>query len=591
MTHSNAAQTINNADSAGYTLRPYQRAAVDATLRHFRKSRDPAVIVLPTGAGKSLVIAELARIARGRVLVLAHVKELVEQNYAKFASYGLLAGVYSAGLNQKDDEGKVIFGSIQSVARASNSFFEDFSLVVIDECHRVSTESGTQYIEVLQKIRAGNPQICVLGLTATPFRLDSGWIYQFNYRGYVCSLQPKLFKKCIFELTLTEMIQQKFLTAPIQIDAPVASYDFSSLKLHAGSESFSLAEIEAILKDQARITPVIIQNIVELSQDRRGVIIFTASVRHAAEILNYLPHGESAMIVGDTPGEQRDAIVEQFKAQKIKYLVNVSVLTTGFDAPHVDLIAILRPTESVGLYQQIVGRGLRLFPGKQDCLVLDYTGVPHDIFRPQIQERKPHDDAVVVAVSCPKCQCVNNFWGLADSSGNVIEHFGKTCQGASENPASGDLVPCGFRYRYKNCAQCGVENDLNASRCQHCGDIFVDDEAKIRQAMSLKDAHVMQPDSMTLEKKADKKGNTRLEIRYYDLNGQFVSEVYFFGSESDAKVFHYNFSRMHNRRPEVRLHIASIDDAIQNQGHFRLPLYVIARKQGQYWKIREKVFL
>ena len=590
MNHTNAAE-VEPSQVAAYALRPYQKAAVDATLRHFRKSRDPAVLVLPTGAGKSLIIAELARIARGRVLVLAHVKELVEQNYRKFSAYGLAAGIYSAGLNQKDSAHKVIFGSIQSVARADHNFFEDFSLVVIDECHRVSTESGTQYIEVLQKIRSGNSQICVLGLTATPFRLDSGWIYQYNYRGYICSLQAKLFKRCIFELTLVEMIAQKYLTPPIQIDAPVASYDFSSLKLQSGSETFSLSEIEAILKDQARITPVIIQNIVELSSDRRGVIIFTASVRHAAEILNYLPPGRSAMIVGDTPGEQRDSIIEQFKTQKLKYLVNVSVLTTGFDAPHVDLIAILRPTESVGLYQQIVGRGLRLFPGKNDCLVLDYTGVPHDIFRPQIQEKKPIDDAVVVEVRCPKCQAVNNFWGLVDQTGSVIEHFGKACRAASEDPASGDLIPCGFRYRYINCGRCGAENDLNASRCQQCHDIFVDDEAKIREAMSLKDAHVMRPDSMTLEKKIDKKGNARLEIRYHDLDGQFVSEVYFFSSESDAKVFHYNFCRMHNRRPEQRLKIESIDQAIKHESHFRLPLFVIARKQGQYWKIREKVFL
>src|SRR3954447_17338366 len=106
-----------------YTLRPYQQQAVDAALRHFRKSREPAVVVLPTGAGKSLVIAELARVAKGRVLVLAHVKELVEQNHAKYAALGLNAGIFSAGLERKDREAKVIFGSIQSVARADGAFF------------------------------------------------------------------------------------------------------------------------------------------------------------------------------------------------------------------------------------------------------------------------------------------------------------------------------------------------------------------------------------------------------------------------------------------------------------------------------------
>ncbi len=574
-----------------YELRSYQKEAVEATLRHFRRSRKPAVIVLPTGAGKSLVIAELARIARGRVLVLAHVKELVEQNHAKFLAHGLEAGIYSAGLNQRDDCQKVIFGSVQSVARVEVEFFSNFSLLVIDECHRVADDADTQYGQIIKKMRAANPAIAMLGLTATPYRLDSGWVYEFNYQGYVCSVEPRVFKKCIYELTLREMIEAGHLVPPVQIDAPVASYDFSSLKLHAGKQSFSLAEIEEILKDQSRITPVIIQNIVDMSNDRKGVIIFTASVRHAAEILNYLPQGVSALVLGDTPSEERDNIVRRFKAQEVKFLVNVSVLTTGFDAPHVDLIAILRPTESVALYQQIVGRGLRLFPYKQDCLVLDYTGVPHDIFLPCIRERKPFSEAVPVAVTCPKCQHEEILWGVKNEQGEVIEHFGSTCHGAIENPKDGELVPCGFRYRFKICDRCGLENNLDAGRCLSCNQLFIDDDAKLREAMSLKDAHIMRPDSMTFEKKVDKNGVERLEIRYFDLDAQALSEAYWFGKPNDSKIFHYNFVRMHNRRPECAITVESIEGALANRDKFRMPLFVIARKQGKYWRIREKFFL
>ncbi len=547
--------------------------------------------MLPTGAGKSLIIAELAKIARGRVLVLAHVKELVEQNHAKFITYGLEAGIYSAGLNQKDSSEKVIFGSIQSVARAADSFFKDFSLLVIDECHRVSDEDGTQYAAVIEKTQRANPEICILGLTATPYRLGSGWIYQYNYQGFLCSIAPRLFRKCIYDLTLRQMIEGGYLTPPVQIDAPVASYDFSSLKLQSGKESFSLQEIEEILKDQVRITPVIIQNIVEISKDRRGVLIFTASVRHAAEILNYLPQECSAMVIGDTPGDERDKVVASFKAQTIKFLVNVSVLTTGFDAPHVDVIAILRPTESVSLYQQIVGRGLRLFKGKSDCLVLDYTGVPHDIFSPQIHDRRPTEDAVAVKVACPRCDHINDFWGIKSGAGEVVEHFGQKCMGAIESPESGELVPCGFRYRYKNCERCGTANDLGAPRCVNCSTIMIDEETALKEALSMKDAHVMKPDSMTFERKVDKKGNPRLEIRYYDLNAQHLSEVFFFDSPNDSKVFHYNFSRMHSRLPGERLEIGSIEEALKHKSRFRLPLYIIARKQGKFWKIREKIFL
>jgi DNA repair protein RadD len=573
------------------TLRPYQQQAVDATLRHFRRTRDPALVVLPTGAGKSLVIAALAKIARGRVLVLAHVKELVEQNHAKFVAYGLDAGIFSAGLQQKDADNKVIFGSIQSVARADTHFFKDFSLLVIDESHRISGEEGSQYFQVIQRMRLENPELCILGLTATPYRLDTGWIYEFNYQGFICSHEPRLFKKCIFELPLRQMIEDGYLTQPVQIDAPVASYDFSTLKVPSNALSYSTSEIEAILKDQSRITPVIIQNIVELARNRRGVIIFTSSVRHAAEILQHLPLNESAVVVGDTPGDERDRIIGRFKEQQIRFLVNVSVLTTGFDAPHVDLIAILRPTESVSLYQQIVGRGLRLFEGKADCLILDYTGVPHDIFSPQIHERRPTADCVSVRVPCPQCDHVNNFWGTVDGMGAVTEHFGKKCAGAVESPDNDALIPCGFRYRYKNCESCGLTNDVEAGLCLGCGTMFVDDETKLRAAMAAKDTHVMRPDSMTFERKVDAKGVPRLEIRYYDLDAQHLSEAFFFESPNDRKIFFYNFVRMHLKTPGVSLAINSIEDAIRRQHLFRVPLYVIARKQKPHWKIREKVFL
>ena len=166
-----------------YKLRDYQQQAVQNTIQYFRIRRDPAVIVLPTGAGKSLVIAELARIANGRVLVLAHVKELVEQNYEKYKSYNLEAGIFSASLGKKDWDQKVIFGSVQSVARAPDEFFNNFSLLVIDECHRVAEEGSTQYQDVIKKLNERNPKLCILGLTATPYRLGLGWIFETSAEG------------------------------------------------------------------------------------------------------------------------------------------------------------------------------------------------------------------------------------------------------------------------------------------------------------------------------------------------------------------------------------------------------------------------
>lgn len=571
-----------------YKLRPYQQEAVDATLAHFRKLREPAVLVLPTGAGKSIIIAELASVAKGRVLVLTHVKELVEQNSDKFRSYGLTPGIYSAGLSQKDKGAKVTFGSIQSVARAPKEFFQEFSLLIIDECHRVSFDEDTQYAQVIRKLVEVQKDIAILGLTATPYRLDTGWIYNYHYQGRLRTTADRFFKRCLYELDIRYLITNGYLTPPVQIDAPVASYDFSSLNQ---DKKYSIKEVEELLKSQTRITPIIIRNIIDLSENRKGVLIFTSTIRHAKEILQYLPQGDASMVIGDTPSEERDSIIERFKAQEIKYLVNVSVLTTGFDAPHVDVIAILRPTDSVALYQQIVGRGLRLYPGKEDCLILDYTGVPHDIFRPEVGEKRPTPDSMPVKVPCPMCAHENDFWGITDQEGELVEHFGRKCKGAIVDPNSLDIIPCGYRYRFRVCESCGTENDIAAGSCQACGTELVDSDTKLREAMSLKDAHVLRPDTMTFEKKVDDKQQERLEVRYYDFDAQYLSEIFYINNENEAKAFYYNFIRMHHRLPEQKLEIRSVDEAISQQHRFRMPLFVVARKQKNFWKIREKVFL
>ena len=177
-------------------------------------------------------------------------------------------------------------------------------------------------------------------------------------------------------------------------------------------------------------------------------MIFAATVEHAKEIVGLLPAEDAALITGDTPGAERDVLIEDFKAQRFRYLVNVAVLTTGFDAPHVDLIAILRPTESVSLYQQIVGRGLRLAPGKTDCLILDYAGNPHDLYAPEVGTPKGKSDNVPVQVFCPACGFANTFWGKTTADGTLIEHFGRRCQGWFEDD-DGHREQCDFRFRFK----------------------------------------------------------------------------------------------------------------------------------------------
>ena len=573
-----------------YKLRPYQQEAVDNTLNFFRKKRDPAVVVLPTGAGKSLVIAELAKIARGRVLVLAHVKELVEQNYLKYTSYELEAGIFSAGLNKKDTIQKVIFGSIQSVARASDSFFKDFTLLIIDECHRVNADDDTQYASVIQKLQKYNPNICILGLTATPYRLGMGWLFNYDDKGELKTEETRFFKRCVFELPLDYMIKNKYLTRPVKIDIPVTCYDFSDLT--ESGKMYTMAEVEELLKKQKRLTPLIVKNIVDItnSYNRQGVMIFSSTVRHAQEILDYLPKDDAKIVIGDTDDKERDQIIEDFKLKKFKYLVNVSVLTTGFDAPHVDVIAILRPTESVSLYQQIIGRGLRLDKGKSDCYILDYTGVGHDIYTPEIGDKKPSQESVPVLVNCPQCGFENQFWGTLNLDGEVAEHYGRKCRGASHDLHTLDITPCGYRFRFKICNKCGEENDISARECCKCKNLLMDADAKLKQAKLSKNAHILKPDSFEFIEKTDKNGNEFLEVKYYDYDAQYLSEIHYLNNPTSLKKFDINFLRSHLKRPELNITFKSPKTVIEKQSQLRMPSFVIARKQGKFWKITEKIF-
>jgi len=504
--------------------------------------------------------------------------------------YGLVFVFFSAGLCKKDRHEKAIFGSVQSVARAPDEFFENFSLVVIDECHRVAEEGATQYQEVIKKLQDKNPGLFILGLTATPYRLGLGWIYEYSSSGELKTDKKRFFKRCVYELPLSFMVKNRFLASPVKIDIPVTCYDFSALKANEGD--YSTSDIEEILKTQKPLTPLIIANIVDITEryDRKGVMIFSASVKHAQEILSYLPAGQARVVLGDTDLKDRAAIVQDFKDRKFKYLVNVSVLTTGFDAPHVDVIAILRPTESNSLYQQIVGRGLRLCTDKKDCYVLDYTGMGHDIFAPEVGEKRPAPGTVPVLVPCPDCGFENHFWGFADDDGHAYEHFGQKCKGAVQDSITLEIRPCGYRFRSKLCHACDAENDLTARECVQCRAVLVDADAKLKQAKLSKNSHVLTPDRITLEERLDKNQRPYLEIRYYDADARYLSEAHFFNYPSAIKKFNINFLRSHLRRPDLAGEFQSPLDVVKYQKLFRMPAFVIARKQDKFWKITEKVF-
>jgi DNA repair protein RadD len=572
-----------------YTLRPYQADSVKAVIHYFRQHSTPAVIVLPTGAGKSLVIAELARLAKGRVLVLAHVKELVEQNHAKYEGYGLTGAIFSAGLGRKETDQQVVFASVQSVVRNLDAFKNQFSLLVIDECHRVPDDKNSSYQKVITHLLELNPGMKVLGLTATPYRLGMGWIYQYHTRGLVRSEEPRFFRDCIFELPIRYLLDEGFLTPARLIDAPVLSYDFSQLK-PANTGRYKESEMDLVIEQSKRATPQIVQQIIQLAADKQGVMVFAATVRHAQEILGLLPQGESDIVIGDTPPPERDAIIQRFKQRDLKFLVNVSVLTTGFDAPHVDLIAILRPTESVSLYQQIVGRGLRLSPGKTECLVLDYAGNTYDLYQPEVGDPKPDSDSEIITIPCPACGFNNNFWGKLDSNGFLIEHYGRRCQGYFTDEETGEREHCGYRFRAKYCGECGADNDIAARICHECDATLVDPDKKLKEALNLKDALVFECLDMDLSVLKDDKGKSQLKVTYRGDNNAQVHEFWSLTTAKQKATFKERFVRPHLADKHRPFDEASPSKVVNNQHRFRPPQFVIARKVGRFWKMRDKIF-
>ncbi|MBY8245015.1 DEAD/DEAH box helicase [Vibrio fluvialis] len=572
-----------------YTLRPYQADSVKAVIHYFRQHSTPAVIVLPTGAGKSLVIAELARLAKGRVLVLAHVKELVEQNHAKYEGYGLKGAIFSAGLGRKETDQQVVFASVQSVVRNLDAFKNQFSLLVIDECHRVPDDKSSSYQKVITHLLELNPGMKVLGLTATPYRLGMGWIYQYHTRGLVRSEEPRFFRDCIFELPIRYLLDEGFLTPARLIDAPVLSYDFSQLK-PANTGRYKESEMDLVIEQSKRATPQIVQQIIQLAADKQGVMVFAATVRHAQEILGLLPQGESDIVIGDTPSPERDAIIQRFKQRDLKFLVNVSVLTTGFDAPHVDLIAILRPTGSVSLYQQIVGRGLRLSPGKTECLVLDYAGNTYDLYQPEVGDPKPDSDSEIITIPCPACSFNNNFWGKLDSNGFLIEHYGRRCQGYFTDEETGEREHCGYRFRAKYCGECGADNDIAARICHECDATLVDPDKKLKEALNLKDALVFECLDMDLSVLKDDKGKSQLKVTYRGDNNAQVHEFWSLTTVKQKATFKERFVRPHLADKHRPFDEASPSKVVNNQHRFRPPQFVIARKVGRFWKMRDKIF-
>jgi DNA repair protein RadD len=387
-------------------LRGYQQKVINYLWDYYRDNDGNPVIAMPTGTGKSLIIAEILKTLdknKKRAVVLTHVKELISQNYNCYIRYHKQCrepGIYSAGIGCKKIR-PITFAGIGSVYKLAKNF-GTVACVIIDECHLVSPKAETMYGAFLNELREINSNVKVIGLSATPFRTKEGYLHN-----------GPIFTDLAVDLTTTywfkQLIQDNYL-AQLTTKQTDTEYDVSKVLVRGGE--FVPKDLQATV-DKRTLTEQIIKEVITQGDNRKHWLVFASGIEHANNICTCLKDNgiTCASLDSKMTSQDRDRIIRQYKKGKLKALVNVNILTTGFDFPGIDLIVVLRPTLSPVLWVQMLGRGTRPAKDKTDCLVLDFAGNikrlgPIDnVYLPFLKKKKgnlaTHKAPVKV---CPKCK-------------------------------------------------------------------------------------------------------------------------------------------------------------------------------------------
>ena len=374
-------------------LRDYQTAAVESIFDYFASGRvGNPVVSMPTGCGKSAIIGAfiqeaITRYPGTRVMKLTHVKELVEQNLKTLLRLWPTApaGVYSAGLGRKDLGHAILFGGVGTVARATPEKFGRVDLLLIDECHLLSPNAGTMYQRVIEGLREVNPHLKVIGFTATPYRLGHGMLTD----------PGGLFTDICFDMSRLEsfnwLLDQGYLSTLIP-KRTSTEIDLSGVHMHGGE--YKQDELQGAV-DRGEVTYSAVQEMIYHGANRDHWLVFASGIEHAIHVADMLESlGVPAGVVHSKMSDaERDAALLDFKRGRYRVMVNNGILTTGFDFPGIDLVGMLRPTQSPSLWVQMLGRATRpvyadgfdlssrdgrlaaIAAGpKHDALVLDFAG-------------------------------------------------------------------------------------------------------------------------------------------------------------------------------------------------------------------------
>lgn len=525
--------------------RDYQQRTLDELFAWFESNKGNPLLVLPTAAGKSLIIAMICQHVETnwpgtRVIMLTHVKELIEQNFDKLKRYWpeADAGIYSASIGRRDLSNQIIFAGIQSIAdKAHLVGFAD--LILIDESHTVNPKQMGRYRAFLNDLQKINPHVTVIGLTATPYRMDSGYLWEGA---------DAVFSAVASQVGVIELLEKGYLS-PIVSKATGIAPDLDGARTRLGD--YVASDLEKAIDEQDLILHAV-EDAIRRSQDRKKWLFFTVSVAHAVRVAGLLcERGYPANVIhGGTPKKEREQILADYHHGKYRALANCNVLSTGFDEPAIDMIAMLRPTQSTSLYVQQVGRGMRLADGKSNCLLLDYAG--------NVERHGCIDDPNVMVQS--------------DDHGD----------GDGDAPV-------------KACPRCETYCHAAVRHCPECGHQFPPPELKIKtkpdelDVVGRKD-QVLEVAEMKFSRH-DKLGKTpSMRVDYYGngmLRPLLASEWICFEHEGFAARKAAGWWVAHGGKSPTP---GSVDAALARKTEISMPKSLKTRKNGKYQEIIGRMF-
>jgi len=568
-------------------LRPYQKEVLDKLKARLKETEGPLLVNASVGAGKSLIIAELLMViekAGWRALCLTMNSTLIRQNAETYRLQGGNAGIYCAALGQKDSEEPVIFASPLSVRgsiKAKGKFSKiPFNLIVVDECHNINfNEKDTTYMRIFNHYALYAQQeghkLRFVGLTGTPYR----------GKGHTIVGEKLFFQEEVCAITADWLIKEGYLTNPIWgYCEKTLQYDFQELKVNSMGR-FNSVDLEACVNKKPRLTAKIMAEVVEIVKDRKGAFIFASSIQHCSECAEWLPPEETAIITGNTPDHLRDEYITKARLGIIKYLVNVNVLCTGVDVPTYDTVVFVRPTESLVLYIQCLGRGLRLADGKTDCLILDYAGNLDrhgDIDNPVInkallQNREGNPD---YCIECYSCNAMNTVTA-------------RRCIGTKDDSR------CDHWFEWKDCPGCGVKNDIVSRQCRACHTELIDPNRNLKEIASNKN-RILLDVKETQYGISIVNGSPRFDITYL-LNPktnptQYIKaqENFLLSTEKAVRFFYHTVVKQHFVHPHQaygRLQNLAYLKSILENGELHSPVQIDCIEQDMNrLKVVEKYF-